>query len=133
MTERNAAIKVFLADQSTIARESVAAILAARGLNIVGQAATPQDALHGIEATHPDVVVLDTQLEGGNGLQVLRAVRRMLPGIALIVFSIQSGPTLRLNYLGAGADCFLDKATEFHQLASAIEHTSRSAQRAGFR
>jgi DNA-binding NarL/FixJ family response regulator len=117
---RDAAVKVFLADYSTRIRESVAALLVARGVDIVGQAATPQDAMYGILATCPDVVVLETQLEGGNGLQVLRAVRRSNPGIAFIVFSMQAGAALRLDYLIAGANSFLDKAAEFHQLLTML-------------
>jgi len=120
MPQCDAAVKVFLADYSVRVRESVAAILAARGLKIVGKATTPQDATYGIQATRPDVVVLDTQLEGGNGIQVLRAVRRTNPGVAFIVFSIQAGAALRLDYLVAGANCFLDKATEFRQLLNAV-------------
>jgi DNA-binding NarL/FixJ family response regulator len=70
------------------------------------------------------VVILDFHLQGGTGLQVLRAVRRMNPGIAFVVLSSHSSPTLRLDYVRAGADRFLDKATEFRQLASEVEHLS---------
>jgi DNA-binding NarL/FixJ family response regulator len=125
MRER-VAVKVFLADYSIMVRQSVAAMLAAHGLNIVGQAATTEGALNGIQAAHPDVVVLDTQLEGGNGLQVLPAVRETNPGIAFVVFSIHTSPALRLEYLSAGANCFLDKATEFRQLLNAVTKTGPS-------
>ena len=120
MLQRDAGVNVFLADYSIMVRESVAAMLVAQGANIVGQAATPQGAMYGIQTTQPDVVVLETQLEGGAGLQVLRGVRRTNPGIAFIVFSIQAGAALRLDYLAAGANCFLDKATEFSQLLNAL-------------
>jgi len=117
-------VKVFLADDSAMIRERVAAMLAACAMDIVGQAETPQGSIDGILAAHPDVVVLDVQLEGGTGLEVLRAVRAAEPDIAFVVFSNNAGPAYRKRYLGEGARQFLDKTTEFDQLVTAVEHAS---------
>jgi DNA-binding NarL/FixJ family response regulator len=113
-------LKVFLADDSSLIRARVAAMLGAPSMDIVGQAETPQACIAGILATHPDVVVLDVQLDGGQGLEVLNAVRPAAPGIAFVVFSNNSGPAYRKRYLGAGAAFFLDKSTEFDQLPRAV-------------
>ena len=102
-------------------------MLGARGVNIVGHATSPEAAIGGILAARPDVVVLDVQLEGGTGLQVLRAVRQQEPRIAFVVFSPDSDPATRLYYLGEGAKCFIDKATEMDLLSSAIDHLVRDA------
>jgi DNA-binding NarL/FixJ family response regulator len=117
-------VKVFLADDSAMIRERVAAMLAARAMDIVGEAETPEASIRGILEAHPDVVVLDVQLEGGTGLQVLRAVREVEPEIAFVVFSNNAGPAYRKRYLGEGAQRFLDKTTEFDQLVAAVEHAS---------
>ena len=113
-------LKVFLADDSPAIRSRVSGLLAERALQVVGEAETPQACIAGILATHPDVVVLDVQLEGGQGLEVLRAVRGAEPGIAFVVFSNNSAPAYRKRYLGAGAASFLDKSSEFDQLADAV-------------
>jgi len=113
-------LKVFLADDSALIRTRVAAMLGAPVMDIVGQAETPQDCISGILATHPDVVVLDVQLEGGQGMEVLKAVHPIEPGIAFIVFSNNSGPAYRKRYLDAGAVKFLDKSSEFDQLPQAV-------------
>ncbi|HMA06933.1 MAG TPA: response regulator [Ramlibacter sp.] len=118
-------MKVFLADDSALIRERVAAMLVDRSMAIVGQAETPQASIDGILAVHPDVVVLDVQLEGGTGLEVLRAVRQVDPRIAFVVFSNNAGPAYRKRYLGEGAQRFLDKTTEFDQLVVAVEHASQ--------
>jgi DNA-binding NarL/FixJ family response regulator len=125
MPTRNVPVKVFLADDSALIRERVAAMLVDRSMNIVGQAETPQASIDGILAVHPDVVVLDVQLEGGTGLEVLRAVRQVDPRIAFVVFSNNAGPAYRKRYLGEGAQRFLDKTTEFDQLVVAVEHASQ--------
>jgi two-component system response regulator DesR len=125
MADRSVPVKVFLADDSAMVRERVAAMLSARAMNIVGHADTPQGCIDGILSAHPDVVVLDVQLEGGSGLQVLRAVRQMEPGIAFVVFTINADPAFRRRYLAEGARSFLDKNTDCDQLANAVECASR--------
>jgi CheY-like chemotaxis protein len=125
MSQNTTPVRVFLADDSALIRERVAAMLGARAMAIVGHAETPQGSIDGILAARPDVVVLDVQLEGGSGLQVLRAVRQAAPGIAFVVFSNNSGPAYRKRYLGEGAQRFLDKSTEFDQLVPAVEVASQ--------
>ena len=89
-------------------------------MTVVGQAQTPQDAIDGISRTLPDVVVLDVQLEGGSGLQVLRALHPALPDTAFVVFSNNANPAYRKRYLSEGAVRFLDKSQEFTELAQAV-------------
>ena len=68
-------------------------------MRVVGEAETPQACIAGILSTRPDVVVLDVQLEGGQGLEVLRAVRCAAPQVAFVVFSNNAGPAYRKRYL----------------------------------
>ena len=124
MPQRTAPVRVFLADDSAPIRSRVADMLAAGSISVVGQAETPQGSIDGILAAHPDVVVLDIQLEGGSGLDVLRAVRKAEPDIAFVVFSNNSGPAYRKRYLGEGASRFLDKTAEFDQLVPAVRNAS---------
>ncbi|MDB5912378.1 MAG: hypothetical protein JWP22_1053 [Ramlibacter sp.] len=126
MSSDAAPLKVFLADDSAAIRERVAILLATPGLRIVGEAQTPQGCIAGILATHPDVVVLDVQLDGGQGLQVLQAVRGTAPEVAFVVFSNHSSPAYRKRYIGAGAASFLDKSVESDQLAAAVNAASHS-------
>ena len=118
------ALKVFLADDSGPIRARVAGML--RPATIVGEGETPQACIAGILASRPDVVVLDVQLEGGQGMEVLRAVRAAAPGIAFVVFSNNSQPAYRKRYLAAGASRFLDKSAEIDQLAAAVAAAPQS-------
>ncbi len=114
------ASRVFLADDSCLIRSRVATLLGDHAIEVVGEGASPQACIEGILASHPQVVVLDVQLEGGTGLQVLRAVRAAAPDIAFVVFSNNAGPAYRKRYLGEGAAVFLDKSTDFEQLPGTI-------------
>lgn len=120
MVQRNASLRIFIADDSPLMQGRVASMLGAHAMTIVGLAQTPQDSIEGILGMCPDVVVLDVQLEGGSGLQVLQAIRHAAPGIAFVVFSNSSDPVYRKRYLGAGAEDFLDKTHQFDQLAQAV-------------
>ncbi len=123
----NNPLKVFIADDSSLIRDRVAALLAAANMLVVGEASTPADSIDGILAARPHVVVLDVQLEGGTGLEVLRAVRSAAPEIAVVVFSNTASPAYRKRYLSDGAAGFLDKSTEFDQLARTVAATGRGA------
>jgi len=129
MSEPHVPVTVFLVDDSPLICERVAAMLAGDAVSVVGQAATPQTAIDGILALEPNVVVLDVQLEGGSGLDVLRVVHPALPKVAFVVFSSNSGPAYRKRYLHAGALRFLDKSSEFDQLAQAVVHAAQPATR----
>ncbi|MCE3272930.1 response regulator [Ramlibacter sp.] len=119
-----ATVTVFLADDSDAIRQRVNGLLQDAEFTVVGEGTTPQGCITGILAAHPDVVVLDHQLDGGTGLQVLQAVRLADPHVAFVVFSNNSAPAYRKRYLGEGATRFLDKSTEFDQLAGAVAAAS---------
>ena len=125
MSDLQVPVRVFLADDSVLIRSRVAAMLGASGMTVVGEAETPQESIDSILATAPEVVVLDVQLDGGSGLQVLRAVPQAAPQIAFVVFSNNAGPAYRKRYLREGAARFLDKSTESDQLAQAVARASQ--------
>jgi DNA-binding NarL/FixJ family response regulator len=122
-----AAIKVFIADDSRLIRDRVTGMLQASAMTVIGGAATPQACIDAILALRPDVVVLDIQLQGGSGLQVLRAIRQAAPGTGVVVFSHNASAAYRQRYLREGANHFLDKNSEFEQLVQAVEAAARQA------
>lgn len=120
-------VKVFLAEDSAPIRQRVAANLAHQGMTVVGEGDTPSACIAGILSSQPDVVVLDIHLEGGTGLQVLRAVRGRDAHPAFVVFSNTAGPAYRRRYLAEGASAFVDKNSELEQLALAVQAASHHA------
>lgn len=114
------AIKVFLADPSRLVRSRVRSLLEGRSIAVVGEGATPGDCIEGVPARGPDVVVLEVQLEGGSGLEVLKALHAPYPAIAFVVFSNHAAPAYRRRYLREGALHFLDKSTEPDRLVQCI-------------
>lgn len=92
------------------------------GVDVVGSAATPAEAIAGVLRSRPDCVLLDYQLEGGTGLDVLRAVHQQAPEIVFVVLTNHTQPQYRRACLAAGASHFLDKSTEFGLIRGLVEH-----------
>ena len=86
------------------------------GVNVVGEAGTPMEAVAGILRTLPQYVLLDFQLEGGTGADVLRNVRYQVPGTVFIVLTNHAQPQFRRVCMEAGADAFFDKSSEIDKV-----------------
>ncbi len=105
---------VFLVDDSPAIRVRLAAMLEdIPGVTVVGEAETPASAVDGILRMQPDSVLLDINLIGGSGIEVLRRVLPLEPDTVFIVLTNQPDARYRKLYLDAGATYFLDKAHEF--------------------
>jgi DNA-binding NarL/FixJ family response regulator len=111
---------VFVVEDSPIVRKRLVAMLdETPGVCIVGEADCPNDAVDGIRRTRPDWVVLDIQLIGGTGIDVLRKVRAEVPKTGFIVLTHLGIAPYRRLAEAAGADYFLDK-TETAKLRDII-------------
>ena len=110
-------MKVFITDDSKIVVERMADLLKeVAGVEIVGQAGNPLEAVLSIERTNPDAVILDLQMPGGSGLEVLRAIRRGHPGVKVLICTNFPYPQYRDECLAAGANYFLDKSADFDKI-----------------
>src|SRR5512138_2947314 len=113
--------RVFIVDDIRAICERLAEYVAEiGGADVVGTARTPEDAVAGILASRPDVVLLDFKLEGGTALDVLNAVHPVAPGIVFVVLTNHVQPPYRHACFAAGARHFLDKTTEFDRIAPVI-------------
>ena len=117
---------ILLVEDSPLVRDRLHRLLAAvRGAKITNHAASARAAVSAILAERPDVVVLDVQLEQGNGYDVLRAVREAVPQTRFYVLSNFASEPYRRLAMRLGATDFFDKTREFHRVREAIE--SRAA------
>lgn len=113
-------MKVFLVEDAPLLRERLAALIAAVGGRIVGQAEGAQEAIRGILSAAPDAVVLDIHLKEGNGFDVLRAIRKAAPAIAFFVLTNHPHEGYRASAERLGARGFFDKSSEIDKLRAAL-------------
>lgn len=124
-----AIMKVILVEDYAPIRERLCELVhLVQGAQIVAQAEEPTAALAAIDASDPDVVILDLQLKGGtSGLTILRWLREHRPATPAIVLSNSAYAQMRKVCLGLGARLFLDKTSEFLQLHAALTELAASA------
>jgi DNA-binding NarL/FixJ family response regulator len=115
-------MRILIVDDSPVVRERLAALLAElEGVEVVGQAQDVVGAVAAIRALRPDVVTLDIRMPGGNGIEALAEVKKVQPAPIVIMLTNYPYPQYRKKCLDAGADYFLDKSTEFEQVAQILK------------
>ena len=83
------ATKVLIVDDHPAVREGLAVRIASQpDLEVCGQAADTAEALKLLEAVRPDVVVVDIQLETGNGLDLVERITARDESIGILVWSM---------------------------------------------
>lgn len=107
----------------------VQAVKAIDGLFVSGAASDAQGALKAIRETIPDALIVDIQLREGSGLDVVKQIKAERPQTKAVVLSNSATAPYQHAARIAGADFFLDKSTEFGQLAGILRGwlTSHSA------
>jgi DNA-binding NarL/FixJ family response regulator len=114
-------MRVFVVEDSAPVRERlVDMIQEIGGFEVVGQAATFNEAVGGIRQTAPDIAIFDIQLAEGSGIDVLSEVRRELPGMRSIVLTNYATPQHEKASVDAGAEYFLDKSADFEKMAGIL-------------
>ncbi len=107
-------------DSAPVRARLIESLGALAGVRVVGEAETPFDAVQGILAAQPNCVVLDFQLLGGTGVEVLKQVCPLAPDISFIVLTNHPNLQYRRICMDAGARHFFDKSTEFHRVKEVI-------------
>jgi DNA-binding NarL/FixJ family response regulator len=114
-------MKIFIADDSKVIVERLADLLRdIPGVELTGQAGDAPEAMRCIEEKKPDALILDLQMPGGSGLEVLRAIRPDHPALQILVCTNYAYPQYREECLSAGANYFLDKSAEFEKIPAIL-------------
>ena len=122
-------MRVFIADDSELVRERLKELLSEISeVEIIGEAGDGEEAIKGILELHPDVVILDIRMPGGNGIDVLQAIKRGDPAPTVIMLTNYPYPQYRKKCMDLGADYFFDKSNEFERVMEVIEQLIKDGQ-----
>ena len=89
-------------------------------IEVVGEAADGEEAVRTIDALRPDVAIVDLVMPGLDGLEVVRRIRRALPGVRLLVLSGLHASVMGEVAVEHGADRYLEKGEPLTTLRSAV-------------
>ncbi|HEX9682498.1 MAG TPA: response regulator transcription factor [Acidimicrobiales bacterium] len=114
-------IRVLLVDDHEVVRHGVRGLLEADDdIEVVGEAATADEALRRAEALSPDVAILDVRLPDGNGIEICRSIRDELPHTRCLMLTSFSDDEALFDAIMAGADGFLLKQIKGNDLIEAV-------------
>lgn len=114
-------IKILIVDDHPIVRRGLKDILMAEGGFAITEASDGHEALNIIRSHHSfDLVILDLDLPGMNGLELLKEIQRISKKIRVLILSVYPEDQFALRVLRAGAQGFVSKDTAPEELVSAI-------------
>lgn len=118
-------IRVFLVDDHEIVRRGIAQLVDAEpDLTVVGEAGSVHEAGRRIDATLPDVAVLDVRLPDGNGIDLCRDVRSAHPEISCLILTAYDDDDALRSAVLAGASGYVLKDIRSRALIDAIRRVA---------
>jgi len=114
-------IRVILVDDHAMVREGLRLLLrTAPDIAVVGEASDGVSAVAVARRVTPDVVVLDLDMPGGDGMGALREVGKLLPDARVLILTVHGEQERLLPLLDAGACGYLTKEAASRDLVEAI-------------
>jgi two-component system response regulator NreC len=114
-------IRVVVVDDHTLMRQGLVGLFDENpDIVVVGQAGEAAAALDVIEATKPDVVLMDVGLPGVSGLELTARVKRAVPDTHVLVVTMYEREDYLFEALRAGASGYVLKGADIQDLLTAV-------------
>lgn len=114
-------MKILVVDDHAVVREGIRRLLATISGAEIHEAATAQDAMTLSRQVAPDVIVLDINLDGSSGLELLRRLKAENVAARIVMFTMHSEPSYAMRALKAGAAGYVSKSAEAGELVTAVK------------
>jgi DNA-binding NarL/FixJ family response regulator len=119
--ENHSQIRIMVVDDHPLVRAGICAIIGLQSdMTIVGEFDDAQAAILQVEATPPDVVLMDLRLPGMTGLEAIRLLHRKFSSIRVIVLTTYEGDEDIHQALEAGAASYIVKGMKHDRLLQGI-------------
>lgn len=119
-------IKVLIVDDVQQTRKDITRLLYFEDdLEVVGEAGDAAEALEKIATLAPDVVLMDINMPGMDGITATEQVGRLYPGVAVIIISIQGEAEYLKKAMVVGARDYLIKPLNSEEMAATIRSVNR--------
>jgi DNA-binding NarL/FixJ family response regulator len=119
-------ITVSIVEDNDQLRATLARVIGrAEGFQFVSHYGSAEAALEGLPKEKPDVVLMDINLPGINGVECVRKLKQVVPGIQAIMLTVYEDTENIFNALAAGAAGYLLKRTKTAELLESIQSVHR--------
>jgi len=114
-------VKIYLVDDHPLVREWLTNLIHQQpDLVVCGESEDAPHALQEISATRPDVAIVDISLKDGSGIELIKNLKAMQPGVAVIVLSMHDERLYAERALRAGAHGYIMKRETAKKVITAI-------------
>lgn len=120
-------MKILIVDDHAIVRDGLSRLLATDGEHELKLVATGRDALIAARSFRPDLVILDLNLPGLGGLELLRQLVEAGHG-RVLVLSMHAAPRFARRALAAGAYGYVSKNAQPEELITAVQRVNQGAR-----
>jgi DNA-binding NarL/FixJ family response regulator len=125
MSEISNKLRVMLVDDHALVRSAVRQAISAPEIELVGEAANAEEALALAPALRPDILLLDIDLPGMGGLQLLAELAPRLPQTKIVMLTVSSSERDLLDAVARGAAGYLTKDLSPEALLRTLRGTQR--------
>lgn len=121
----NNPIRVVVVDDHPIVRTGMRAVLQSEGdISVVAEGESGEDAIRLVAEFQPDVLVLDVNLPGINGVEVTRRLCRQNTSTAILILTVHDDNETIFGLLEVGATGYVHKVDAVETLATAVRATA---------
>jgi DNA-binding NarL/FixJ family response regulator len=118
-------LRVMLVDDHALVRAAVRQAIDSAGVELVAEAATAEDAFALALSVRPDVLLLDIDLPGMSGIQMLEELGPRLPDTKIVMLTVSDSERDMLDCIGRGAAGYLTKDLSPEALLRSLRGTQR--------
>jgi two-component system, NarL family, response regulator NreC len=122
-------IRIVLADDHSVLRSGLRMLLdSEHGLEVVAEAANTEEAARYVRGHHPDVLILDLNMPGESGLDLIPRLTADDPDTKIVVLTMQRDPAFARQALRTGALGYVIKDAADTELVEAVRAAARGNQ-----
>ena len=120
-------IKIALVDDHFLIKKGIKLVLSFyEDIEVIGDANNGKQLLSMLAHTQPDVILLDLQMPIMDGVTLLPQLRKLYPGIKVIIFSMHNDKETVSKLLGSGAHSYLQKDSDPETIYTTIKSCYQS-------
>jgi DNA-binding NarL/FixJ family response regulator len=119
-------VRVFLADDHALFREGLAALIALQpDMEVVGQAGDGLEAVVKVLELKPDIVLMDIQMPGCDGLEATDQIKTRLPETTIVMLTVRDEEEKLFRAIQSGAQGYLLKSIRSDEMLESLRATLR--------
>jgi two-component system response regulator NreC len=120
------AVRIVIADDHGLLRAGLAALLASEtDFEVVGEASSGDAAVRVVVERQPDLVLLDIEMPGLDGLEAAKLIKEKLPRTRVLILSMHEDPVVVRRAISGGASGYIVKRAMDAELVTAIRAVMR--------